>query len=392
MSYSVGLDISALDPTFREHAARGIGRYVSELKAFFDRTHPPGVNVGFFDHHALQGRGLLSAVVSRSPIGRVTLRQQLLYPLQLGSLPFDLVHFPAHMDVPSWSPRRLVVTVLDLIPLVCRDLYLANRPSWRYHLARWLEIRAIKSAAFILAISECTKRDVHRLLGVPDDRIVVTPLGVDGRFAIDPSQAELAELQSRLALPPHRPVVLYVGGIDPRKNYAGMLTAFARVCARAREQQRPVPRLVLGGRISQDREYPRLVQRMRELKIEEDVTLLGFVADADLPKLYRLASVFLFPSLYEGFGLPPLEAMAAGLPVVSSNTSAMPEVLGDAARFVDPTDATAMAEAVSAVLEHPELAANLSARGRARAALFPWSRTGQSTLEGYERAAAHLYS
>lgn len=385
MPFSVGLDISALDPSFREHAARGIGRYVAELKGYFDRATPSSLDVRYFDYRSLRS-GAVDTLIGRLPFGRVTLRQQLLYPTQLQKLPFDLIHFPAHMDVPSWTPRRAIVTVLDLIPLVCRDLYLANRPSWRYHLARWLEIRAIKSASLLIAISECTKRDVHRLLGIPEERIVVTPLGVDPKFTVEPSPAELSELRERLALPRDRPIVLYVGGIDPRKNYATLLRAFALLRLEARENGRVLPLLVLGGRITQDREYPRLTALMKELDLEGDTRLLGYVADTDLPKLYRLAAVFLFPSLYEGFGLPPLEAMAAGLPVVSSGTSAMPEVLGDAAQVVDPTDASAMARAVSDVLSHPELAADLRHRGQRRAALFSWSRTGELTLQAYEKA------
>lgn len=386
MSFSVGLDISALDPSFREHAARGIGRYVAELKGYFDQVTPSKLEVRYFDYRSVRSATGVDALVNRLPFGRMTIRQQFLYPSQLKKLPFDLIHFPAHMDVPSWTPRRAVVTVLDLIPLVCRDLYLANRPSWRYHLARWLEIRAIKSASLLIAISECTKRDVHRLLGVPEERIVVTPLGVDPRFAVEPSPGALAEVRERLGLPDNRPLVLYVGGIDPRKNYQTLLRAFSLVRSEARDQGRVSPLLVLGGRIVQDREYPRLVALMKELELDADTRMLGYVADADLPNLYRLATVFLFPSLYEGFGLPPLEAMAAGLPVVSSGTSAMPEVLGDAARVVDPTDAVAMAKAVSEVLSHPELAAELRHRGQRRAALFSWSRTGELTLQAYEKA------
>jgi glycosyltransferase involved in cell wall biosynthesis len=292
------------------------------------------------------------------------------------------------MDAPSWSGKRYVLTVLDLIPLICRDLYAAVQPGWRFRLARALELRAIRGASVIVAISENTARDVERILGISRERIVVTPLGVDERFFFAGTGPEEAtKLRIRYGIPPDRPVVLYVGGIDQRKNYRGLVETFAEVVRARGAHGESIPVLVLVGKISGDKEYPRLRKIIEESHVGDSIIEAGYVPDEDLVGIYRLSSVFLFPSLYEGFGMPPLEAMAAGLPVVSSDTSAMPEVVGEAGLLYPPTDAGAGARAVLELLQDAAVAQRFSNLGRERARGFTWERTGRSTLEAYQLAA-----
>lgn len=406
MLAKVGLDISALDSAFKSHAHRGIGRYVRELKKYFDaNSDSTSVSVRYFDYKSLQqeGRGPLraaSGLIEKLPFGKTTLRQQCLYPLQLRQAPFekasaetfDILHFPAHMDPPAWGMKKYVVTVLDLIPLVCADLYKANKSGLRFRFARYLELQAIKNASLILNISENTARDVHNLLGIPWEKLVVTPLAVDAKFYSAASGSSAAErgriCAARYAIDADRPLVLYVGGIDPRKNYTLMLDAFKRVRDAAIQSAQPLPLLLMVGNISSDREYPRLCELIKQGDLQQDVKMLGFVEDEDLLLLYAMASVFFFPSLYEGFGLPPLEAMAAGIPVVSSNSSCMPEVLGDAAMMFDPKDADAAGRALWEVLNNRDLAQNLRQKGPQRASLFTWQKTGEATMKAYERLAS----
>jgi alpha-1,3-rhamnosyl/mannosyltransferase len=398
MSFAVGFDTSALDPSFKEHAARGIGRYVRELKRYFDSirntpdggTPTPELVVDFFDHTWFKAPPMLDRLIAAAPIGRQTIRQQVVYPLYLGgqrTSRFNALHFPAHMDAPSWSGKPYVLTVLDLIPLVCRDLYASVTPTWRFRLARWLELRAIRGAALIVAISRHTARDVERILGVPPERIVVTPLGVDEMFFGDEGPVDEAGVRARRGIPPERPMILYVGGIDQRKNYRGLIDTFAEVLRGCAERGQPIPVLVLVGKIATDKEYPRLKAAIAARGVEDAVIEAGFVPDAELVALYRASAVFLFPSLYEGFGMPPLEALAAGLPVVSSGTSAMPEVIESAGLLYDPTDAVAGARAVLDVLSDSALRTTLVRAGRARAREFTWRRTGELTLGAYEALA-----
>lgn len=386
MPITVGLDTSALDIKFKAHAQRGIGRYVSELKRYFDHTSSHSVNVQSFDHREFKDQGLVNKLVEYLPAGRQTIRQQVVYPFRLKShkRKIDIFHFPAHMDAPAWSLSNYILTVLDLIPLVLSDLYKANRPNWRFTFARWLEIRAIKNAALILAISENTANDLVRVLNVPPEKIIVTPLGVNEEFFAEFSKEEKFEVVSRLGLPVNRDIVLYVGGIDPRKNYPVLISSFAELKERFVANGQKPPILALAGGIKNDREYPKLQELIKKNNLLEDVKELGFVSNEDLPKLYSVSSVLFFPSLYEGFGLTPLEAMAAGTPVVSSNTSCMPEVLEDAAYLVNPSNQNQCVQALYEVLTNAALHHRYSVHGRTHARKFPWSRTGALTLSAYE--------
>ncbi len=391
----IGFDISALDPAFKAHAHRGIGRYVRELRGYFDQIKRVSYDgrsaIEYFDHTTFFSGKIVKPFLAALPAGVNTVRQQILFPLQLSfgaSSHLNFVHFPAHMDAPSWSFKPYVVTVLDLIPLILKDIYAPERGNWRFHFARWLEIRAIKGASFVLAISENTAHDVHRILGIPYDRIAVTPLGVDDRFFKSALKEEEATLRARYKIPADRPIILYVGGIDPRKNILVAVQALHKVLGKVDSDKRPV--FVMAGRIQSDKQYPILQREIDRLGIGEDVICPGFVPDEDLFQIYSISTLFLFPSLYEGFGLPPLEAMAAGLPVISSNTSCMPEVLGSAAIYVDPNDPDQIAEEILGLLQSPDKCRELGDIGRLHARHFTWERTGQTTMEAYAQASKIL--
>lgn len=388
MTFTIGLDLSALDQGFKSHAYRGIGRYVRELSRHLLEMDDQGLKILPFDHTHYRLPGTMDRLLQAVPAGRQTLRQQIAYPLQLSTVArgkFNALHFPAHMDAPTWCAIPCIVTVLDLIPLVCADLYKAERPGWRYALARGLENRAIRNAKLLFAISENTARDVVRVLGIPRERIVVTPLGVDDRFFADPGDVEEVALRKSLGLPPERPIVVYVGGLDPRKNSALMLKAFREVAAAARLARRAPPVLAMVGRYTEERGYPHFLRTVAELGLGPDVVETGFLEDAALLKLFRIAALFFFPSLYEGFGLPPLEAMAAGVPVVSSRASAMAETVGDAALTFDPASVDEAVAAMLAVLENREVAQRLRDAGPAQARRYTWRRTAEATFAGYKR-------
>jgi alpha-1,3-rhamnosyl/mannosyltransferase len=226
----------------------------------------------------------------------------------------------------------------------------------------------------VITISESARADLTRLYGLPATRLAVTPLAADSRFRPRPA-AEVAANRARYGLPER--YVLYVGSNKPHKNLPALVQAWEHV--RGRE---PGGALVIAGHV--DRKHPELRRLLAARGLGDSVRLLPNVADADLPALYSGATVFAFPSRYEGFGLPPLEAMACGAPVLCARTSSLPEVVGDAALTYDPDSPGELAAELGRLVADPELRRDLSRRGQRRARDYSWRRTALGTLRVYE--------
>ena len=387
----IGIDVRALQKGFKSHQGRGIGRYVRSL---LEAMLPLDTErrIGFLADDAPDlgrlaagGHGRLHRIEAPSWMDRfgsrsVHLRQHLAWPPALRGLPFDLFHFCSQTDAPARLDRPYVVTVLDLIPHRMADLYGEGKSRLRYRVARWLERRALLGARGLLAISEFTRRDLVEVLGVPEEKIVVTPLGVRRDLGpAAPAEADGFCRRHQLA----RGYLLYVGGIDKRKNLSFLLEVLRAIVAR-----RPGTELVIAGRYRDDPDFPALVDRIGRLGLEPAVRLLGYVAEEEIAALYSAAGLFVYPSLYEGFGLPPLEAMACGTPVVVADRTSLPEVVGHAGVLADPEDPGEFVEAVASVLDHPERARELREEGLRRARGFTWEETARRTLEAYRRFAA----
>jgi alpha-1,3-rhamnosyl/mannosyltransferase len=275
-------------------------------------------------------------------------------------------------------PMRCAVTVHDAILFVMQRVY-ERRKRLRYRIARALERAVARRAALVLTDSAASGDDIVRWLGVDRSRVRVAPLGVDRRFAPRPA-AEVDAVRARLGL--RRPYLLYLGGIDERKNVPRLLEAYAGL----RAQRASTPDLVLAGPIEREAGFAELVARVSALGLDDAVRRVGYVDDAGLPALLSGAECFVFPSLYEGFGLPPLEAMACGTPVVATNGGSLGEVLGDAALTVPPDDAAALGRAMARVLDDAALREDLRRRGRERAAGFTWEATARATRAAWEQA------
>jgi glycosyltransferase involved in cell wall biosynthesis len=284
----------------------------------------------------------------------------------------DLLFVPAHV-VPLLHPPT-VVTIHDLGYHVFPEAHTARRRQELIWTTRW----SSRAARQIIAISQATKDDLVRRYGVAAERVSVVHLGVADVFLRRYAAAQRSALRERLGL--QRPFALSIGTIQPRKNLLRLLQAFARLIVDGRELD-----LVLVGRRGWLSEG--IVQHAAELGIAQRVHFSGYLADEELVMLLQEAAVFAFPSLYEGFGIPVLEAMAAGCAVVTSTTSSLPEVAGDAALLVDPLDVGAIAGGLAAVIDRPELRQRLQEAGRRRAALFPWQRCADRTLEVLRAAA-----
>ncbi len=286
----------------------------------------------------------------------------------------DLLHVTG-FDAPLWQPVPTLVTVHDLIGMIFPDNL---PPVARWYWSRWLPW-TVRRAHHIITGSEATRRDLKRLLSIPDKRIAVVPYGVDGRFW-PRTPPQNATVRDRYKLPAGR-IVLYVGTIEPRKGIDTLLAAWARIAA-----DLPDTTLVIAGKPGWA--MAALHEQQRVLGIERRVVWPGYIADDDLPALYTLADVFVFASRYEGFGLPPLEAMACGTPVVVSDASSLPEVVGDAGLLVAPDDVAGWAAAIRRVLDEPDLATTFRERGAARAKLLRWERTATLTRDVYNAILA----
>lgn len=237
--------------------------------------------------------------------------------------------------------------------------------------------RFLRRAERVICVSAATRRDALRFYRLDPDKVVTIPEGVEPRFApvTDPGRQEAVHQKYHL---PAR-YILYVGTLEPRKNLVTLLEAYAALRAR-----QPEVGLVLAG--GKGWLYADTFERLRALGLEPHVTLTGYVPDDDLPALLSGAEVFAFPSVFEGFGLPPLEALACGAPVVCSNASSLPEVVGEAGLLLPPTDVRAWVEALEAVLTDPARRADLRARGLARARMFTWEAAARATLAVYHAA------
>ncbi len=379
----VALDISALNPTFKEHSIRGIGRYVREIYSYLSKNS--NLNLETFDQTTLLN-DYEKKMINLLPMGKQSISQQIFIPSKLRrnfKEKVDFFHFPSHTDCPLFSPRPYIITVLDLIYLIFKDLY--DQGNYRAKLARWLEIKSIKNADFLIAISECTAKDIHKILGIPYEKIRVTHLGVDESFFDFKYNNDFeSEFRAKYNLKEDEKIILYVGGIDQRKNYQTILRTVKILKDTYKEKKDFCFKLVMVGKINQDKQYENYKKLIKENEIEDLVIETGFLDDTSLKSLYGIATLLFFPSLYEGFGLTPLEAMARGLPVVCSNTHAVKEVVKDYALTGEATDAKNFAKLIDEIFFNENLCKKLSQEGILRAKNFTWEKTGEKTLEVYE--------
>ncbi len=287
----------------------------------------------------------------------------------------NIFHSPNFVLPPASA--RTVLTVHDLSFLRVPQ---CAEPSLRAYLSCVVP-RSVAQADRVLADSHNTKADVVELLGAPEEKVDVVPAGVEDRFRpiADTRQLEAVRRKYNLG---SRPFILSVGTLEPRKNFSGLMEGYALL---RKMGQYPHRLVIAGGR---GWLYEGIFDTARRLQLGDDVHFAGFVADEDLPALYNLADLFAFPTLYEGFGLPALEAMACGTPVVTATNSCMPELVGDAALLVEATDVAGLAEAMGRVLTDSALRESLAARGLARARLFTWTQAAHKLLQAYDRVEA----
>jgi glycosyltransferase involved in cell wall biosynthesis len=286
----------------------------------------------------------------------------------------DLIHVP-YWASPLHSPAPTVVTVHDLIPLLLPAYSGGTLGKWYTRLVA----HSARRAERVLTDSEAARQDIVQHLSIPPDRVQAIYLAAEERFrpVADPQERE--RVGHKYALPDR--YLLYLGGFEVRKNVTAILRAFARLDA-------PSVRLVIAGKLP-DKDsafFPDPRRVARELGIADRVRLIGWVDEQDKPTLYSGAIAFLFPSLYEGFGLPPLEAMSCGTPVIVSDRSSLPELVGPGGLYVDPTDLQALTAAMDRIVDDPALYKRLCEAARTQAGKFSWRRCAEETAAAYRLA------
>lgn len=379
----IAIDVTPLQTG---HRFRGVGTYVFNLVSQYitwDRqnqyyiiAYPSSLaSLPFADLLPFNFRAIR---VPRPGLGRLTplITHQFLLPRLLRSLGVDIFHSPfvsrdiSIPGVPAWQPVKTVVTIHDLIPLrFSRELLSLPRKRWFY---RW-QLCAAKHCAHILCDSESSRKDVIQLVGCHVDQVTTVLLGCDH------GDSGKSTVVYPARLPCDRPYILHVGGDFMNKNVGTLLEAYHKLRTHRRIQHA----LILVGA------YYRTQAEVRSRfpSIINDVVLLKDVSRESLLSLYRDASLFVFPSVYEGFGLPVLEAMANKVPVITSNRSSLPEVVGDAAVLVDPLDIDGLASAILTLLTDNDLREQFRMRGLQRAREFSWEKTAKATLQVYQAVA-----
>jgi len=320
----------------------------------------------------------------RYPYAPGTLRTHLHLPWLLRQRGVDILHMP-WFYAPAIVPMRLMLTIHDLSDVLAPPAGAsATAPvqAGRLFFAR----RALERADHIFAVSQSTKREISRTFGIPDGKISVVYNAVDERLLTEPLPGDAERVLERHAV--NSPYVLYAGNIKPQKNPPRLIEAFAVAKAELRDHPdfAQLKLLVIGEALERHADLRRAVVRAR---VREDVRFLGFVPRSVLRVFYSRARAFLFPSLYEGFGLPPLEAMAHGTPVLTSNVSSMPEVFSEAALLVNPENVFEIARGIRQILTEPVLRETLILRGYERAQSYSWERAGQLVRQAYGDVLAH---
>ena len=358
----------------------GIGLYTQELIAALVKVSSPhrftllfnndavmartAAQTGFATDHRFSGRLVASGPFSPS--------DQFRLPPLLKQWGVDVFHAPNYM-MPLWLPGGIkrVVTIHDLIPLLFRDYAPRSKKNRLFPVFKFLMHQVAAKADRIIAVSDYTRRDIARHLLRDRDVEKITVVHEAARALYVPSTR-----------PPREDVeFLFVGRRDPYKNLSLLIRAYAAIKARGL----PARLRVIGA---DDPRYPEANRLARELGVHDAITWSGYISDDGLLRAYQQADVFVFPSNYEGFGLPVLEAMACGTPVICSNRSSLPEVAGDAALMIDPDQPESLTGAMARVISDPVLRADLAQRGLARAAQFSWEATARQTIAVYE-ASAH---
>ena len=357
----------------------GVSRYVSKLLPSLIRAGPevtrwtifapPGVALPEGTPKSANVNLINSWLPTSRPIARI-FWEQIIAPIAVALHRVDVLLCPLNV-VPLLCPCPTVVTVHDLAFMRLKT----HRSSRRSYLSQMTK-RSVRRSSQVIAVSNFTRKEVIDLLDYPPERVTAVLNGCD-RLFIAPDAASLAEWRAENQVPER--YLLFVGTLEPRKNLIGLIEAYFEF-----HKSHPIPLIVVGA---PGWSYTPIFDAVRRLGLESQVRFVGFVSDKDLRFYYAGAIAFIYPSFYEGFGLPPLEAMAVGTPVITSNVTALPEVVGDAAILVSPDSKEELVSAMLRVVTDAELRTRLSAAGLEKAGEFSWDMSAIAVMSALRVAA-----
>jgi len=339
----------------------GVEKYIYNLL-----THMIMLNSGndFFVYHRFhQESGQFGEFKTRRVVQRLLPRQMRSMAFRMDRI--NILHLPVYFDnIPYLKNGRNILTVHDLVPLFDPDISMNGLPEYFDRLKN-----EINNIDMFIAVSENTRRDIIKLLGVPENKTRVVYEAADRRYK---PVKDTSKIKKQYGL---NNFILFVGTLEPRKNIRNLIMAFSKL-------DRKNYQLVVAGK--KGWKYEEIFQIVESQGLKEKIKFLDYVPDGELPELYSAADLFVYPSFYEGFGLPPLEAMACGTPVIVSNRSSLPEVVGDAGLMVDPDDVEDIARAMEKILAQPSLRRELSKKGLRQAKRFSWKRCARETIAVYK--------
>jgi len=364
----VGIDATIVHLDFA-----GSGVYAKEL---INHLQPEFTGNEFNIFYAVKARSIQGHKTFRDKLSNIyigTIWEFLTLPLNIWTSKPDLFH-ALSLQAPIYCTCPLIVTILDPSVLLFPQYF----NWWFRNHSRYILPLVARRADMIITISEFSKNEIHRYLNIPLEKIVVTYVGVSALFTkYKNNDARIANFCARNQI--EQPFILHVGSFEPRKNIPALLEAYAILKKRGICQHRLV---FTGGTRWKS---SGIISKIDELGLQNDISILGYIPEEELPVLYNAADLLVYPSLYEGFGMPVVEAMACGCPVITSNTTSLPEITGMAGIIVDPNNYRELADAISLVIQDSQLKQKMRRQGLEQANFFSWERCAQQTMSIYKQ-------